>query len=308
MLSRTAAEIYWLSRYLERAENAARMLDVAWSMSMMPSVAARDEMVAMLDITGCLDDYRAQKRNFRPADILHFLTLDTTNPSSIFNSLRMARENAHAVRGKITSEMWESINSTWIEAQQIQEQGIEQFSASGFFDWVKQRSHCFRGAALSTMMQSEAFHFLRIGTFLERADNTARLLSTRQIEVSSPPDEATNYYRWNAVLRSVGAFEAYRDRYREGISFDKVAELLITRSEAPRSLLACINEVCSIMLNIEGNAGNSAKQKASIMQANLRYADMTRVMQFGVIEYLEVFLRDISELADTLRLNYLEPQ
>lgn len=308
MLSRTAAEIYWLSRYLERAENTARMLDVAWSMSMMPSVAARDEMVALLDINGCLDFYRSQQRNFKPQDILHFFTLDADNPSSIFNSLRMARENAHAVRGKITSEMWESINATWIEAQQIAAKGIEQYGANEFFDWVKQRSHLFRGAAHSTMMRGDAFHFLLIGTFLERADNTARILSTRTVDDIQARDDAANYYRWNALLRSVGAFEAYRERYSDGIIFANVAELLIIRSEAPRSLLACIDAVCNIMLQIEGNAGNSAKRQAAMMQANLKYTDIQQVLKQGVAEYLEQFLRDISELADTLRLNYLEPQ
>lgn len=308
MLSRTAAEVYWLSRYLERAENTARMLDVAWSMSMMPSVTARDEMMALLDINGCLNAYREQGRSFKPQDILNFFTLDHDNPSSIINSLRMARENAHAVRGKITGEMWESINATWIEIQQISAQGLEQYGASELFDWVKQRSHLFRGAAASTMMRGDAFHFLLIGTFIERADNTARILSTRTIDNLQASDDAANYYRWNALLRSVGAFEAYRERYSDGITFANVAELLIIRSEAPRSLLACIDEVCSMMLQIEGNAGNSAKCKAAVIQANLRYTVIQQVLAQGVGAYLEKFLLDIGELADALRLNYLEPQ
>ena len=112
MLSRTASELYWLSRYLERAENTARMLDVAWHLSMIPfSITARDEIAATLIISGCMEDYEERYGAVQVHNVLHFFTLDDENPVSIYNCIRCARENAHAVRGRITAEMWESINS-----------------------------------------------------------------------------------------------------------------------------------------------------------------------------------------------------
>lgn len=138
MLSRTASDLYWLSRLVERAENTARMLDVAWNLSMMPFVAnPRDEMMAPLMISGSHELYMSRHDDVQVREVLHFFTLDQDNPGSIFNCLRLARENGHAVRGKITAEMWESINSTWLELKEIRRGGLDQYGASAFFDWVK---------------------------------------------------------------------------------------------------------------------------------------------------------------------------
>ena len=132
--------------------------------------------------------------------MLHFFTFDQDNPGSIYNSLRVARENAHAVRGKITSEMWESINTTWIELQEMSSAGLLSIGVSTFFDWVKQRSHLFRGAAYGTIMRNDAFRFLRIGTFIERADNTARILGGREHVDITPGSTAVEFYRVLLVL------------------------------------------------------------------------------------------------------------
>lgn len=307
MLSRTAAELYWLSRYLERAENTARMLDVAWNLSLIPfSLTARDELSAPLIISGSMEGYLKTHGTLQVHNVLHFFTFDQENSGSIYNSLRMARENAHAVRGKITSEMWEGINTTWIELQEMSSAGLLSIGVSSFFDWVKQRSHLFRGAAYGTIMRNDAFRFLRIGTFIERADNTARILGVRQQADTASDSSAVQFYRWNALLRSVGAFEAYREIYSDSISFDHIAELLILRAEMPRSLRSCVEMLCELLPTIEGNAGINAKRQAAVLFARLRYGDIDHIMNVGVQEYLDDFLRRINELADTLRQDYLE--
>jgi uncharacterized alpha-E superfamily protein len=307
MLSRTAAELYWLSRYLERAENTARMLDVAWNMSLIPfAVTAREELSAPLTVSGSMEQYVARHGTLQVHNVLHFFTLDQENPGSIYNSLRMARENAHAVRGKITAEMWESINTTWIELQEMSSTGLLGIGVSSFFDWVKQRSHLFRGAAYGTIMRNDAFRFLRVGTFIERADNTARILGSREQVDITPGNTAVEFYRWNALLRSVGAFEAYREIYSDSLQFDNIVELLILRAEVPRSLRSCVEMLCELLPTIEGNAGLNAKRQAAVLFARLQYGDIRHIMDVGVNEYLNDFLRRISELADTLRQEYLE--
>lgn len=307
MLSRTAAELYWLSRYLERAENTARMLDVAWNMSLIPfAVTARDELGAPLVISGAMDQYLARHNTLQVHNVLHFFTFDEDHSGSIYNSLRMARENAHAVRGKITGEMWESINTTWIELQEMSSAGLLSIGVSTFFDWVKQRSHLFRGAAYGTIMRNDAFRFLRIGTFIERADNTARILAGRDEPASGSANPAVDFYRWNALLRSVGAFEAYREIYSDSIRFENVVDLLILRAEVPRSLRSCVEMICELLPTIEGDAGLSAKRQAAVLFARLQYGDIHYIVDTGVNDYLNDFLRRINDLAETVRREYLE--
>ncbi|MBL7248989.1 alpha-E domain-containing protein [Alloalcanivorax sp. C16-2] len=307
MLSRTASDLYWLSRYFERAENIARMLDVAWNLSLIPfAVNAREEISAPLVITGSGALYEQLHGEVRIDRVLHFFTLDENNPGSIFHCLRDARENAHAVRGKITSEMWESVNSTWLELRDIRALGVEGYGASEFFDWVKNRSHLFRGATYGTSMRNDAFRFLRLGTFIERADNTARILDVRHRSGVLAGDTAVDFYRWHALLRSVGAYEAYREIYSETINAERVAELLILRPEVPRSLRSCVQQLCELLPAIEGDAGQTAKRLAAVQFARLQYGDLGHIVDTGLHEYLTDFLRRINELADTIREEYLE--
>ena len=306
MLSRTAADLYWLYRHFERAENTARMLDVAWNLSLIPfAVNARDEITAPLIITGTRELYEQRYHELRISDVLHFFTFDD-NPGSIFHCLRAARESAHAVRGKITAEMWESVNSTWLELREIRELGLDVYGTSDFFDWVKNRSHLFRGATYGTVMRSDAFRFLRLGTFIERADNTARILDVKHQIGGLAGDTAVDFYRWHALLRSVGAYEAYREIYSETINAERVAELLILRPEVPRSLRSCVQMLCELLPAIEGEAGLESKRLAAVQFARLQYGDLAHIIEVGVHEYLTDFLRRINELADTIRGEYLE--
>lgn len=182
MLSRTAADLYWMSRYLERAENLARMLEVSYSLSLMPQAGRSDgldELAMSLLSSGTLDSYLERHKQLDAERMLHFFALDEENPASIYNCLRAARGNAHAVRGRITADMWENLNATWLEMRSIAAGGLARHGISHFCDWVKQRSHLFRGATSGTIMRNDAYRFIRLGTFVERADNTLRLLDAR---------------------------------------------------------------------------------------------------------------------------------
>lgn len=229
MLSRTASDLYWMSRYLERAENLARMLDVSYSLSLMPQDGRGDglhELAMPLLITGTLEDYRERHGELHAEHLLHFFALDAANPASIYSCLGAARASAHAVRGRITADMWENINATWLDIRDIAQQGLSRYGMSRFCEWVKERSHLFRGATYGTIMRNDAFRFIRLGTFIERADNTLRLLDARYEMAGDRAEAVTDgtahaYYQWSALLRALSSFEAYTEIYRDAPARDK---------------------------------------------------------------------------------------
>lgn len=305
MLSRTADHLYWMARHIERAENTARMLDVTSRMMLLPSSMKEPEQpwaapwAVPLITTGLASGYYALYPELNAQNVLEFLVTDIDNPSSICGSIYSARENARSVRGAITSEMWESINATWIEFRNISPQLLEAGQIGNFFDRVKLRSHMFRGVSVGTSLHDEAYHFIRLGTFLERADNTARILDVKyHILLPSPKDVggAQDYYQWGALLRSVSAFEAYRKIYRDVIVPLKVAQLLILRMDMPRSLHACMDEIHDILEILAGDTGSEARRMAGELHARLHYGRIEDIMALGLHEYLTDFLEQTHRL------------
>src|SRR5664279_4037777 len=181
MLSRTADHLFWMARYMERAENTARMLDVNYQMSLLPQSdeAAERGWRGLLSISELTGDFAKRHGDITPRSVIDYMVSDAANGSSIRSCLMAARENARAVRGTLTTEVWETQNQTWLEFQRMVADDAFQKSPGQAFEWVKFRSHLSRGVTVGTMLQDEAFHFLRIGSFLERADNTARLLDVK---------------------------------------------------------------------------------------------------------------------------------
>ncbi len=181
MLSRTADHLFWMARYVERAENTARMLDVNYQMSLLPQSdeAAERGWRGLLSISELTGDFTKRHGPVTPKSVIDYMVSDAANGSSIRSCLMQARENARAVRGTLTTEVWETQNQTWLEFQRMVADDAFQKSPGEAFEWVKFRSHLSRGVTVGTMLQDEAFHFLRIGSFLERADNTARLLDVK---------------------------------------------------------------------------------------------------------------------------------
>ena len=221
MLSRTADHLFWMARYTERAENTARMLDVNVQTALLPQSAhaAEQGWRATLGISELQDAYDQKHPKVTPDHVLHFLVRDTTHASSIASCLRAARENARAVRGTLTTEVWETHNTTWLEMHNQLNESEFEHDPSHFFEWVKHRSHLSRGVTFGTMLQDEALYFIRLGTFLERADNTARILDVKfhgaatQSREKLRNENQIDFYYWAAILRSVSAFEIYRKVY-----------------------------------------------------------------------------------------------
>ena len=302
MLSRVASALYWMSRYVERAENTARVLDVTWRMSLLVKEAQLQdqEWFAPLNITGTLFPFSGRHDVVCAREVLHFMALDPENPSSIHACARQARENARAVRGAITSEMWEVLNSTWLEMQQMDEEKLRSRGVSQFFDWVKERSHLFRGVTFGTMLRDDGYDFARLGTHLERADSTARILDVKyHILLPSVKDVggAVDYYQWSAVLRSVSAFEAYRKVYRDVITPLKLAELLILREDIPRSLRFCLRQAFETLERVQNAQSSETRRQAEEILSGLQYGRISDIFASGLHEYLTDFLDSTQELS-----------
>ncbi len=310
MLSSTAEHLFWMARSMERAENIARMLDVTYRMSLLKNTvpeAVDQEWIAVLNISGLYELYSETHPLVSAANVIEYMAFDEANPSSIFNSLRLARDNCRTVRGTVTSEMWETLNITWIEMKKLKQSGLRPDGVSDFFDWVKERSHLFRGITYGTMLHDDAFRFIRLGTFLERADNTARILDVKyHILLPSLQDVGgvADYYQWGALLRSVSAFETYRKAYKDVITPRRVAELLILRADMPRSLHACVQEVDEQSAIINGPRSGELLRLTGMLRADLRFARIDDIIKQGLHEYLTQFLDRIIEIGEQINVTY----
>lgn len=316
MLSRTADHLFWMSRYTERAENTARILDVNYQTSLLPQSAgvAQVGWEGLLRISELMPSYQFQYGEVTPRDVLHFMVRDENNPSSIVSCLKAARENARAVRGALTTELWETQNQTWLELQRLLKSKNFDKDPSEFFEWVKFRSHLSRGVAIGTMLQDEAFHFYRMGTFLERADNTARLIDVKFHAVesdfygaASQQDQELDFYHWSAILRSVSAFEVYRKVYRAVITPERVAELMILRPDMPRSLLACMNEVVRNLRAVSNDTSAETERLAGKLRAELQFSKIDEILAKGLHAFLTQFLDRVNMLGNRISQNFLMP-
>ncbi|MER2518179.1 alpha-E domain-containing protein [Candidatus Accumulibacter phosphatis] len=309
MLSRTADHLYWMARSTERAENMARLLDASYQMSMVPQpLAAQNEnWRAILALNSQEEAFAKVYDEVSAENVLRFTVADAANPSSIFSCLRAARENAHAVRGTLTAEMWESVNATWIE---LREQNVEQVLARGvseFFEWVKLRSAVIRGVTFGTMLRDDALHFIRLGGLLERGDNTARILDMQYHVLRNGDEGASDFYRWGALLRSLSAFQVYRKVYRDAITPARVAELLILRMDLPRSLHSCADGIVRMLPLIANSASAETQRQAGVLHAKLHFGRIEDVLAGGLHEYLTDFMDRIYELGEGISRDFLMP-
>ncbi len=316
MLSRTADHLFWMSRYTERAENTARMLDVNYQTALMPQSeeVATHGWQSVLSISELLPLYKSRHENVTPREVMDFMAKDETNPSSIVSCLRAARENARAVRGSLTTEAWEIANQTWLECIRMLKQGEFERAPAEFFEWVKFRSHLSRGVAAGTMLQDESYHFARLGTFLERADNTARLIDVKFQAMQSDfygtateRDQEYDFYHWSAILRSVSGFEIYRKVYRDVIKPERVAELLILRADMPRSLAGCLNEVVSNLTMAGADPQGETARRAGKLRADLQYGRIDEILATGLHAFLTQFLDRVNELGAHISREFLVP-
>jgi uncharacterized alpha-E superfamily protein len=312
MLSRTADHLYWMSRYIERAESLARLVDAHYRMSLLPhsSETLAQSLRSTMNALYMEGEYLDRHKIIEPRAVFEFISLDRDYSGSIYSCLRAARENARAVRGSLTSELWETLNATWLDARsQVARRSAQAADIGQFVEWVKERSHLTRGVTVGTMMHDEAFHFTRIGTFLERADSTARILTAHQSDLVPGADASVvpDPYAWSVLLRALSAFEVYRRVYRDVITPFKVAQLLILRDDMPRSLLRCCKEVYNNLKSVANQQSAETVRRAGEMHALLHFTRMEDILTTGLPVFLEQFLGRLRDLGGRVASDFLVP-
>jgi uncharacterized alpha-E superfamily protein len=298
MLSRTADSLFWLARYMERAENVARIIMVGHRMASMARSLENsgNEWRSTLIAAGCEEGFFAKHAEAEGAAVTHYLVRDPDNPSSIFSCLETARRNARAVRTALTVDMWDALNETWLRTRSPDTGAHAPERVMALLEWVKERSLLFNGAYANTMLRNDAYYFTRLGTFTERADNTARILDVKY-HVLLPRHEgvggALDYYQWQAILRSVSALRSYHWVYHDRLKPWLVAELLMLRPEMPRSLLSCSEQIVrhlELLAEAYGGLRGECHRIAGEMHARLRYGRIKDIFQAGLHEFLTDFI------------------
>jgi uncharacterized alpha-E superfamily protein len=293
MLARTASSLFWLARYMERADYLARLLQVAGHMSAVRVDAeGSSEWESAIVAAGCSVAFRAKHDVANAENVIAYLAFDRDNPSSICNCIETSRRNARAVRTALTSDMWEAVNGSWMELRDFESSEMTEDRLAEFLDWVKARTSLVHGVYANTMLRREGYHFTRIGQFLERADNTARLLDVKyhvRLPTAQDVGGVVDYYQWLAILRVVGARRAYRVLFKGQVEPAQVAELLILRPEFPRSLVFCFEQI-SLHLDAivahDPKLTSESKRIAHTQYAALRFGQIEQIIDHGLHEYL----------------------
>jgi len=313
MLSRIAESLYWMARNLERADNTARILDINVLYMLEADEGATEEMqwAPLLTIVGADDTYLERHPDGRVTvqRVINLLTQDKAYGGSLYNSLRLARENARVVRDRISQEMWEAINEFWLSTDRHLKTKLQPWRAAEFYAYVHREVGLFFGLTQSTMMRGEAYGFTVLGSLQERADMTARILDVRYhlllpdlTLVGSPLD----FYQWGALLKSLSGFDAYRRKYHTGIRPIDVVEFVLLDADFPRSLRYCVDGLDRALERIGPVRGAAVTDRMAALRAHLDGTSPRAVLDQGLHEYLDDFLALLADLTVALQADYFE--
>jgi uncharacterized alpha-E superfamily protein len=318
MLSRVADSLYWMSRYLERAEHTARMLDVNLNLMLDESSdSAEHRWVRLLQALGKPKKIRWEGN---PYEVAHALTFDTNNSASVVSCIMRARENARHVREQISTEQWHRLNSLYLQVTRPEMRSKTQADAedgamespAGFLQQVMEAVHQFQGVTDSTMSHGEGWHFIQVGRFLERASATTILLEAYQQDLwkDSPAGAGNEYLEWMGLLRSVTAFEAYCKVYTADLSPEKIMEFLLLDDEFPHSLRFAIESLADSLEAIQEKSGSSRSEQlhriAGRLNATLGYASVEEILNGNVVAYLRGVQAQCQKIHETVYHLYVD--
>ncbi len=306
MLSRVAQSIYWMARYIERAENVARFVDVNLQLLLDLPASGAAQWEPLVSTTGDLALFRQRYESPIRENVVSFLTFDPANPNSILSSLTAAREDARSIREVISSDMWEHLNEFYHRVNGVSSQGGRLESPYQFFDSVKKGSYLFDGITLATLSHGESWYFYLLGRLLERADKTSRLLDFKYfILLPSVGDVGTPFddIQWAAVLRSASGFEMYRKRHAE-IAPNRIVDFLMLDTDFPRSVNYCVansdQAVHAITGTPRGMFRNPAERKLGQLRGELAYSQADEIMSEGLHEYLDRLQLELNLAGDAI--------
>lgn len=310
MLSRVANSIYWMARYIERAENIARFVDVNQHLILDTQVDGQEQWGPLVQITGDYKDFQKRHKKSTRENVIHFLTFDRENPNSIISTVIQARQNARSVREIISSEMWEQVNKFYLLLLDAEKSGVAFDTPHDFYTRLKLESHLFIGITDTTMSHNEGWHFDRLGRLIERADKTSRILDVKYFmllprveDVGTPIDNIG----WAALLKSASAFEMYRKKFRR-ITPSQVATFLIQDLEFPRSIHYCLVNAQVSLHEITGSEigtfKNTSERWLGRLRSELDYANIDEIISFGLHEFLDDFQTKLLGVGEAIFDNF----
>ncbi len=313
MLGRTASSLFWMSRYHERAQNVSRLLEVACRGAIISHSGQEDgtHWTFALACSGCETGYKQKYEELNGRNVAAHMIFSKENTSSVRSCLELARNNARAVRTGITAELWEAINTTWIEFTDVNPQSVTQEKLPDFLAWVNQRAHLFRGALLNTILRDDGYFFSQMGNFVERSDNTARILDTYYWTLLPDSDiiddGSLEHYQWSAILRALSGRRSYRFAYPNArLKAFNIAEFLILRTEMPRSLAHCYDWMADTAEDLAQFYGSRepSLDMAADMAKDLAEKQMHEIYQQGLHDFLSDFINKNNLFAHQLCEDY----
>src|SRR5687767_10064616 len=306
LLSRVADSVYWMARYIERAENVARFIGVNLHLQLDLPLAPAHQWQPLIDTSGDTEVFKEKRGEATEESVIQFLAFDDENPNSIYSCLRFARENARSVRETISSEMWAQVNSMYLQIQ-AQRSLPEPERMLDAFREIRMGCHLFEGVTDATMTHNEAWHFMRLGRMLERADKTSRILDVKYFMLlPSVGDVGTPYddIHWSAVLKSVSGFEMYRKKYGR-ISPSDVVDFLVMDNEFPRAVRFCIKSASESLQSVTGTPIGAFRYRSEQLMGQLRaeldFTSVETVIRSGLHEYLDRLQLKMNGIDEGLR-------
>lgn len=306
MLGRVADTIYWMNRYLERAENYARFIDVNFNLALELPPNETEQWKPLVLITGDWPLYESRYDKAEKSKVIHFLAFEENNPNSIYNCILNARENARAVRPEITKEVWEQINALYFLVKGGSEKKRQtDKKLRNFFTEIKNGCQLLYGMYDATISRNEGWNFAKLGQAIERADKTSRVLDAKYHLLLESPKQvgsSLDLIQWAALLKSVSAYDMYRKKYGK-LTSANIAEFLILDTEFPRSMLASLIRAETSLIKLSGSTvgfSNTAQKQLGALKSQLEYTDINDIISSGMHEYLDDFQKKLNEISTAI--------
>tara|TARA_R110002020_G_scaffold316899_2_gene532428 strand:+ start:238702 stop:239643 length:942 start_codon:yes stop_codon:yes gene_type:complete len=309
MLGKTAGGLFWLSRYLERSENTARLVEAGFRMALTRAASGEDEWASVLTTVGCLDAYRAKHETVAPNTSVDFLLRDKTNPMSVYSVMQLARDNARSTRTALTREVWEAVNDGWMVLKDMLRRPVSQADLPNVLSTVRQQSALVRGALQGTMLRNDIFSFSRIGSLIERADNTARILDVKYyvlLPTGAPVGSSLDNVQWEMILRSASADRSFHWLNAGNVNPKAIAEFLILDARMPRSLAFCYDGLIDSLHELETEYGDRRPgyDLAAKLEARLTGRTIENIIESGLHEFIREFIKANAALASQVEKDY----
>lgn len=309
MLGKTAGGLFWMSRYLERAENTARLLETGQRMALTRSHNADEEWASVLKTAGVYDGYLAKYEEMSKENAVDWVLRDEDNPMSVRSVIKQARDNAKLVRTALTHDVWSAVNSTWMQIDTRMKRRINERELPDTLELIRHQTALVRGATLGTMLRNDIFDFTRIGNFVERADNTGRILDVKYyvlLPTTFSVGSSLDNIQWESILRSVGATGGFRMTHGQKTSPADITQFLILDQRMPRSLHFCCRKIQENLAYLEkdyGFSGPACEMSEKLFDKYLGQS-INDIFDFGLHEYINAFLSDLSELSRQIEIDY----